>query len=244
MFLYGDGMTTQHQQLSELLSLSTHGLILWFINIWVCWGIIVDIGGTLYTWLRSSYCLETIENSCFKLLFHVGILSLYGSLSVSDEVLCGYLLFSDWDQNAAVIVVSCLRSAWYIGFIWLLRLSSGVDWLFRFGSFWKGVGKGTKVFWRMLMLFFLSLLRKKIILVDFLSLVFRCCYITVLLSFLPDFVEIKGVVKMVPTKPMVVETFVEYPPLGWVAVRLLLWELSKVLKRRNQMKTSFLLLFN
>ena len=61
--------------------------------------------------------------------------------------------------------------------------------------------------------------KKKIILVDFLSLVFRCCYITVLLSFLPDFVEIKGVVKMVPTKPMVVETFAEYPPLGRFAVR-------------------------
>lgn len=28
VFLYDDGMTTQHQQLSELLSLSTDGLIL------------------------------------------------------------------------------------------------------------------------------------------------------------------------------------------------------------------------
>jgi elongation factor 1-alpha len=26
-------------------------------------------------------------------------------------------------------------------------------------------------------------------------------------------------VKMIPTKPMVVETFSQYPPLGWFAVR-------------------------
>ena len=30
-------------------------------------------------------------------------------------VVCGYLLFFDWDQNAAVIVVGWLRSAWYFG---------------------------------------------------------------------------------------------------------------------------------